>query len=144
MGNLFERLLAAGDAYSRTRDAAGGDPREAYNRTESARAGRDVPELAGVSPEDLAAVNRVADTADPVAGGFNSVALPAYEGLKYLEMKTPIKALSMLKAAGVPRVTLPNERTTQPSLYNAASSALGPALGNDRVRAFLRGLTGRR
>lgn len=124
-------LLKARDIYKSVRNEAGGDPREAYNLTESARAGRNVPSMSGLTPEMMAAVNRIADTSDVKGGGpFNAIALPIYEGLKGIEQNTAFKPISMLADLGVPRVTKPNEKTTDASLLNAASSFLGPLLGN--------------
>jgi hypothetical protein len=128
-------LIGLGDvdkarlAYRRVLDAAKGDRREAYNMTEGARSGERIPGMEDMSQEDMALVNRIADTSEGGQGLFNAAALPVYEGLKGLEQNTSVKPISMLADAGVPRVTKMNAKTTPASWKNAVASLLGPLLG---------------
>ena len=114
--------------YRKLRERAG-DAGEAYNMTEYARAGKDVPELAGISPETLTQVNRYAQSADTPATAL--LAAP-YEVLKGVEQRTGVPALSgpgaLLNKLGVP-VALPGPRTSKASVGNVTASLQGALRG---------------
>lgn len=131
-GRTINRVMEARRRYKQMlAQGAHGDRTEAYNISESARQGQPVAGLEDADPEMRAMVNRIADTADYSKGGpLNAPLLGAYEALKGVEQNTPIKPISMLADAGVPRVTKSNKVTTPASWENAISSLLGPLLGS--------------
>jgi hypothetical protein len=125
-------LLAAAQAHQNLTGRLGVGP-ESYNATESARAGVNIPELAGLTPEQLALVNRMADSGDlRTAFGAHSAlttaALPVYEGIKAIDQNFGTDIRGFLRGAGVGRVTPDNEKTTDASFANVAASLAGPGL----------------
>ena len=138
--DFFGELEQAAEANRLLQKRLGG--REAFNATEQARAGGQVPELAGMDQGMLALVNRMADTSDLQTGWgipslFNSVALPVYEGLKGIQQNTPLKPIDTLSDLGVDRVSKFNEKTTPASLQNAVASILGPGLAAKNLTSQL-------
>src|SRR3990172_7845628 len=108
LSSLYDKLLAQ----------SGGNYGELFNKTEEARAGKPSPELAGLPPEKLVELNRMAQSADVPATALLSV---PYEGLKGIQQKTGIPALSwaggLANKVGIP-VALPKGNTSQASLGN--------------------------
>src|SRR3990167_300280 len=118
LAELYKRLLAQ----------QGGDTGEAFTRTELGRQDK-APELAGLDPETLVALNRYAQSYDTPA---TSLAAVPYEALKGIEQTTGIPALAapgnLLNKMGVP-VSLPNSTTSPASMQNVGASLQGGGAG---------------
>ncbi len=107
----------------------GGGVGEAFNKTEYARAGQDIPGISSLSPEILTQLNRYAQGADSPVTGL--LAAP-YEGLKAAEQSTGVPVLSGLSKAlnsiCIP-VSAPDETTSDASLGNVTASLGGSFRG---------------
>jgi len=114
------------DLYDRVLQKHKGNYGDVFNMSEDVRAGAQrPPELSSLSPEETVQFNRISQSADvPMTA---ALAIP-YEGLKAVEQKTGLPALSLpgraLNKLGVP-VALPNTKTSPASMANVKASLLG-------------------